>query len=197
MIQEKVDLSSEVFISYCHRDLNHATAVAHTLRASSISVFLDTEIRVGEFWDRRLELELSSAAAVVVIWTPESVRSQWVRKEARLALRLGKLCPIMIEPCEIPLEFSDIQAAPLADWRRNQSSHPSWMQLLSRVHQLAAGTRDPGVPVQGEMAFRLGKKFLEGKECPRDLSLARQFLLEASRQGHKDAAEVLQTLDRE
>lgn len=187
-------MSSKVFISYCHRDLKYADAVAVALQDAGISVFLDTKIHIGEFWDCRLELEISSAAAVVVIWTLESVKSQWVRKEASFALRLGKLCPVIMEPCEIPLQFSDVQAAPLVDWSKNNPTHPSWMQLLNKVRQLASGAHNPGVTAQGEIAFRLAKKFLEGQGCPRDLPLARQLLLEANRLGHKSAAEVLKTI---
>ncbi|WP_374475464.1 TIR domain-containing protein [Zoogloea sp.] len=188
-------MSSEVFISYCHRDLRCATAVAEALHASSVSAFLDTDIRVGELWDRRLEQEIAGAGAVIVIWTSESARSQWVRKEARLALTLDKLCPAIAAPCEVPLEFSDIQAAPLIDWGAGDLSHSGWLRLIARVRHVLAGGRSQGVPVRGEVAFRLGKRFLEGKDCPRDLSLARQFLLDASRQGHRSASEMLHTLE--
>lgn len=184
-------MSSDVFISYCRRNLSHAAAIAHDLRASGVSVFLDTEIRVGEFWDRRLEVEINGAAAVITIWTPESVQSQWVCKESRLALRLGKLCPTIIEPCDPPLEFSDVQAAHLVDWRSGRSSHPGWAQLLLRVHQLRIAPLSSEESIQGEVAFRLGKRFFEGKDCPRDLVIARKFLLEASRQGHRRATELL------
>jgi len=46
-------------------------------------VWWDPEIAPGQEFDRQIAAELSLARAVLVVWTPGSVESSWVRGEAR------------------------------------------------------------------------------------------------------------------
>lgn len=46
---------------------------------------VDPEIVPGQEFDRQSARELEAAKAVIVVWTPASVDSRWVRGEARLA----------------------------------------------------------------------------------------------------------------
>ena len=51
------------------------------------------------------EKALKDSKAVVVLWSKKSVDSRWVRAEATLADRYGKLVPVMIESCDRPIMF--------------------------------------------------------------------------------------------
>lgn len=123
---------ADVFISYKQEDRDRAGLVAKLLRSLGYSVFFDLNIDVGESWDRRIETELDAAAAVVVLWSPLSRESEWVRNEARVGKSNGILCPAVITDTRIPLEFNSIQAANLRNWS-GEADDPEWQRLAARI----------------------------------------------------------------
>jgi hypothetical protein len=58
-------------------------------------VWWDPEIDPGQEFDRQIAAALKAACAVVVVWTPTSVESRWVRGEARDAADRGVLEPVL------------------------------------------------------------------------------------------------------
>ncbi len=110
---------ANVFISYARADSAQASTVARKLTQYGISVFYDVDLVSGDHWDRRIEMELANAAAVIVLWSATSCQRQWVRNEARVGMQRGILCPALIEECDIPIEFGHIQAADLRTFFRN------------------------------------------------------------------------------
>ena len=70
-----------------------------------LTVWWDAALRSGEAYDQVTEQALSEAKAVVVLWSPRSVGSRWVRAEATQADRLDTLVPVMIEACKRPIMF--------------------------------------------------------------------------------------------
>jgi len=123
---------SQVFISYSREDQEVAAKVAKALEALGWSVFFDVEIRVGESWDERIERELNAAKAVVVLWSPTSVASRWVRNEARIGEAAQKLAPAQIAKANLPVEFSHVQAANLIGWNGDQEA-PEWRRLVAQI----------------------------------------------------------------
>ncbi|MEM8685488.1 MAG: TIR domain-containing protein, partial [Pseudomonadota bacterium] len=80
------------------------------------SVWWDHSIRTGEDFDRQIEKHVTSARCVVVIWSSESVESEWVRAEAAEGWKRGALLPILIDDCEPPMPFRQTQAADFTLW---------------------------------------------------------------------------------
>ena len=74
---------------------------------------------------------------------PRSVASDWVRSEAHCAQNHGKLAPVLIESCTVPLAFMLKQAGDLSSWRGSADT-PEWRQLL--LEWLAAGSQVPLTP---------------------------------------------------
>ena len=72
---------SDVFISYARSTAKQAGAVDATLRALGYSVWRDEELPSHRAYSDVIEEQLASAKAVVVIWSAEAVKSQWVRSE--------------------------------------------------------------------------------------------------------------------
>lgn len=132
---------ADVFISYKREDRAHAQKIAELLSGNH-EVFFDADIPVGDSWDQYIERELLRASAVIVLWSARSVLSRWVRLEARHALQRGILVPVLLEPCEVPLEFQDIQAAVLT-----QDDNAEWEKLAKRV-RLLCGAVSTGGPQQ-------------------------------------------------
>jgi hypothetical protein len=68
----------------------------------------------------------------VVLWSKRSVVSRWVRAEATLGDRNGRLVPAMIEPCERPVMFELTQTAELSHWK-GEADDQAWLDYLSDV----------------------------------------------------------------
>lgn len=121
---------SDIFISYASEDRAHVQPLARVLEQKGWSVWWDRRIPIGRSFDEVIEEALDASKAVVVVWTQASVKSQWVKNEAREGLRRRVLFPVMLfEEVKIPLEFRDVQAARLMDWRPNQH-HPGFEQFM-------------------------------------------------------------------
>ena len=93
------------------------SASADAFAAEGLNVWWDTALRSGEAYDEVTEAALRGAKAVVVLWSPRSVVSRWVRAEATIADRCKTLVPVTIEPCERPIMFELTQTAELSHWQ--------------------------------------------------------------------------------
>lgn len=120
----------DIFISYASEDRAIARRYAEALTAAGLDVWWDEHLRSGEAFDEAIEAALRAAKAVVVLWSPRSVVSRWVRAEATIADRCKTMVPVTIEPCDRPIIFELTQTADLSHWT-GDSQDPAWCVLLS------------------------------------------------------------------
>lgn len=132
---------TDIFLSYARQDRGTARIFADRLVDEGFSVWWDASLRSGETFDEVIEQNLRDAKAVIVLWSPASVASRWVRAEATLADRRNKLAPAIIEPCDRPIIFELTHAAELADWTGDVSD-PRWQTFVSDLHRLTKAARD-------------------------------------------------------
>ena len=76
---------ADIFVSYARPDEPHAERVAEALRAAGYRVWRDDELPAHRAYAEVIEERLKSAKAVVVLWSAEAAKSQWVRAEADAA----------------------------------------------------------------------------------------------------------------
>jgi hypothetical protein len=107
---------SDLFISYAAADRETAEQLAARLESEGWSVWWDREIPIGTSFDVAIDQALKEARAVVVLWSPASVVSEWVKSEAGEAKRQGRLLPVIIRSTELPLEFRRLQTVDLTGW---------------------------------------------------------------------------------
>jgi len=107
---------SDVFISYANADRPRARILVEALEKQGWSIWWDRTILPGKRWDRIIEEALNDARCVIVLWSENSIQSDWVRTEAEEAKRRGILVPVLLDRVNIPLAFRGIQAANLVDW---------------------------------------------------------------------------------
>ena len=88
---------------------------------------------------------LRGAKAVVVLWSPRSVVSRWVRAEATIADRCKTLVPVTIEACERPIMFELTQTAELSHWTGDAGDR-AWLAFLGDVRRFV-GREVPTAPV--------------------------------------------------
>jgi formylglycine-generating enzyme required for sulfatase activity len=127
---------AEVFISYKKEDSASAERIAVALREEGFSVWWDNDLTPRTAWDATLEREISLAAVVVVLWTPRSVQSEWVRTEAHYGQDRSKLVPVLLENCELPIAFMLRQTVKLTDWQGDRMDR-NWRKFLTWVADLA------------------------------------------------------------
>jgi formylglycine-generating enzyme required for sulfatase activity len=139
----------DAFVSYKKEDFEAASRVVAALRENGLSVWWDEGLTSKSAWDAEIERVIAEAATVVVLWTPRSVTSDWVRTEAHYGLNHGKLIPVMLETCTIPIAFMLRQTLNLCDWR-GERDHHQWRKLLAWIADLAAAK--PGSVTAGQPA---------------------------------------------
>lgn len=137
---------TDIFLSYNREDQTSAKRFAQGFAAQGFDVWWDTTLRAGEAYDEVTEAALRSAKAVVVLWSPRSVVSRWVRAEATVALRNGTLIPCMIEPCDRPIMFELTQTAELGHWL-GEPNDAAWRAFLADVRRLVENDRERDAPV--------------------------------------------------
>jgi Tol biopolymer transport system component len=110
------------FISYSRTDTNKKQNIVKELRARGINLWVDIENLVPgtPAWEREIERAIRGAAGIIVLLSPESNNSEWVRREISFAEQNDKhLFPVLIhgdEDDSIPLRLSNHQRL---DLRRN------------------------------------------------------------------------------
>src|ERR1700688_3226280 len=73
---------SDIFISYAREDRPRAEAIAKALEEHSWSVWWDWVIPTGKKFRRVIQEELDKARCVVVLWSANSIESDWVIEES-------------------------------------------------------------------------------------------------------------------
>lgn len=114
---------SDIFISYSRKDLPKVRLLADALNNKGWTIWWDPKIRSGEAFDRVIETALAAAKCVIVVWSKNSVKSDWVRAEASDGLERKILVSVAIEQnVKLPLRFSQIHTENLFDWSNNKVS---------------------------------------------------------------------------
>jgi TolB-like protein len=138
----------DIFLSYNREDQASARRFAEAFEAEGISVWWDVTLRSGEAYDQVTEEALRTAKAVVVLWSPRSVVSRWVRAEATLADRNRTLVPARIGTCDLPIMFELTQTADLSHWQ-GEARDPTWKAFLADVRKLVGAKAAPDWPSIG------------------------------------------------
>jgi hypothetical protein len=116
-----------------------AQAVSTRLTEEKWSVFWDRKIPVGMIWEDLVEAALDAAQCVVVLWSPASRDSEWVRIEATEGAERKILAPAVVEKTTIPLRFRRIQTANLIGWTPELADSSGIVDLVSAVRRYVEG----------------------------------------------------------
>lgn len=153
----------DVFISYNREDAAIAKTYADGFAAAGLEVWWDATLKSGEAYDEVTESALREARAVVVLWSPRSVVSRWVRAEATIAERNKTLMPVTIEPCERPVMFELTQTAELTHWR-GETEDKGWLAFLKDVQRKVG--RDSPRPAAAQPARASAKSAASARNGP-------------------------------
>ena len=134
-------MSKEIFISYSRRDQEFVTRLAGDLNAHVAGVWFDqSTIQMGQKWHDEIMDGIRECKAFVLVLSPDSMESRYVREEVNKALELGKtIFPILYRPAKWTGEFEslvkEIQTLDL----RSGSYTDSFQKLVDGLIEAGAG----------------------------------------------------------
>jgi hypothetical protein len=125
----------DVFISYKREERARCERIANKLKALDLDVWFDARLTTGESFDREIEQTIKKAKAVLVLWSPASVDSKWVRNEAGIGEERGVLAAVQLAPCDSPIQFRSTHYEQIHEPAFGDD-HPGWLKVLERIGAL-------------------------------------------------------------
>jgi len=116
-----------------------ARRIAEALRAPGYGVWRDDELPAHRAYAEVIEERLKAAKAVVVIWSADAVKSQWVQSEADRARDGEKLVQLSFDATRPPMPFDRTQCADLSGWT-GAADAPGWRKVIASIAELVGGT---------------------------------------------------------
>ena len=126
---------ADIFLSYARASAREAKRIAEQLRRSGYSVWFDESLPAHRAYSDVIEEQLEAAHAVVVLWSAEATRSQWVRSEANRARETQRLVQVRLGDARLPMPFDQIQCADLSGWRGDLNA-PAWKSIITSIAEL-------------------------------------------------------------
>lgn len=128
----------KVFLSYNSVDKETAQTISRVLMQRGIDVWFDAwEVSAGESITDRVEDGLLGTDAFIILMSPPSMVSRWVREELRVALQRRlrdedfRVIPILLTECKIPAFLQDYR---YVDWRTTvEDATDELIRALKRV----------------------------------------------------------------
>jgi hypothetical protein len=154
-------LPPKVFISYSHIDRDFVSKLAKELLKHRIIVWWDEwEIKVGDSLIAKIEDGITGSAYLVVVLSPTSVNSSWVKEELNSAIirqleeKRTFVLPLLLNDCKIPLFLKEKK---YADFRENfQKGLNDLISAIKTVDIRNIGRSDDG-KFHNDYVFEWGK----------------------------------------
>ncbi len=168
---------ADVFISYARSTASEARRVARALEELGYDVWMDVALPTHRAYSEVIEEQLHAAGAVVVIWSPDAAKSEWVRSEANRGRNEQKLVQVAVEATRLPMPFDQIHCADLSDWI-GDPDHLGWKAVTASIAVLVEGRH--GVGRKHATARALGENGVPRSER-RHLTVLAAGLVDAGR----------------
>lgn len=137
----------DVFISYSRRDKEKVAMLARAIAQEGYDVWWDEELPPHRSYGDVITDKIARAGAAVVVWSADSVQSEWVRAEADMARNQRKLIQTALDNVMPPLPFNQIQFAEIGDWQ-GEPDHSGWRKVKVSLGELCGERSGAGSGVQ-------------------------------------------------
>lgn len=107
-----------IFISYARIDSSFTDRLEADLQARNFRTWVDRrKLEGGQVWLDQLEQAIERCNVLLVVLSPDSVKSNYVRMEYRYAQKLGKsIIPLEYQRCQkVPIDLNSMQWVSFAD----------------------------------------------------------------------------------
>ena len=152
---------SDIFISYARSTEADARRIAEALASAGYQVWRDDQLPAHRPYGDVIEERLSAARAVLVLWSADAIRSQWVRAEADVARQARKLVQVTLDGLLPPMPFNQVHCLNLTDW---SGEAEVWRHLCASLDALIT-------PVAGSAARPAPARDAAPRRAPPRLSL--------------------------
>jgi hypothetical protein len=152
---------ADLFLSYTHQDTNRAETLARLLEDAGLTVWWDRQMVPGDKIHDVVDEEIEKAKAVIVLWSPISVKSDWVRGEAQTAHELAKLIPIKIEECKLPVNYRGIHTPEVYKSKAELDKLAKILSDKFKTAQPLAGEPKPGAAGKIEFSDKASSDFFK------------------------------------
>jgi len=101
---------AQIFISYSRKDIGFIRKLAADLEKAGYDVWWDlSDLRGGDDWLRVIPTAIEASEYFIVVLSPNSAISDWVKKEYTQALSFGKkIIPLMLARSTVPFALNTI-----------------------------------------------------------------------------------------
>jgi adenylate cyclase len=145
---------SDIFISYARSTEAQARRIGEALRNAGYGVWRDDELPAHRAYAEVIAERLRDAKAVVVLWSAEAMKSEWVRSEADRARGERKLVQLSLDGAALPMPFDQIQCADLSGWSGDTEA-PGWKKVAASVAALVGQAAPAPAPAATNTPQRL------------------------------------------
>lgn len=134
---------NSVFISHNWGDKGFARRLADDLMIRGVKVWIDEgEIKLGDSLIEKIRKGIDEMDYLAVVISPESVESEWVKKEVDIAMnqeiegKQVKVLPLLYRQCELP---GFLKGKLYADFTSEENYQEGLMLLLQRLGLVPSG----------------------------------------------------------
>jgi WD40 repeat protein len=109
---------ADIFISYSQGSPEATQDLAVDLASKGYTVWFDSRLLPMDVFWKVIRDEIRAAKAVVVIWSPRAVESEWVYAEAKMAHEMKKLICVRtpdVAAFDVPMPFNGMNVAPVGE----------------------------------------------------------------------------------
>lgn len=151
---KEIKKEPRIFVSYTGADKPFVKRLAMSLESTGVRLWIDyREIHVGDSIIDEIAKGLRETDILVVVMSQASVRSRWVKEEinaAFIAMLEGKgvrLCPVLIQSCDVPVLLMNRRYADFTKSFRNGISeliegmipeYKTWQELKALTQEFKA-----------------------------------------------------------
>jgi TolB-like protein/Flp pilus assembly protein TadD len=138
-----------VFLSYARADEKSARAIIKLIERAGLRVWWDALIPSGERFSAKISDALEGAGAVVVLWSANSGKSNWVQDEAAFGRDRQRLVPISLDGSEPPLGFRQLQCVDVSKGGL-RASNPAMYRALQTIADMMDRPISPALAKAGK-----------------------------------------------
>jgi WD40 repeat protein len=137
----------DIFISYSSKDRKRVASLVASLTAlHGWSIWWDERVQTGARFTSEIETALAESRCVLVVWSADSVESDWVRSEADQGRKRGILVPICLDQAQPPMPFEMTETTDFSNWNGSEQES-GFLGLVEAIQRIlatgaAAGTEE-------------------------------------------------------
>jgi hypothetical protein len=132
---------ADVFVSYSSADRDRVKPLVRQLESAGWKVWWDRKLLPGSPFQQEIEQALELAGCVIVVWSKNSVASDWVIAEADEGRKRQSLIPVSLDGVTPPLQFRTRHTVDLSNWHGGVT--PEVVEILRALEALLGSPPHP------------------------------------------------------